>query len=199
MKNKNILALAVLAATTVTSMNVMALTSTATVTVKNAFDITEVAALDLGTVRATADLTAASVKVATLIVDPDTGVGAATDDTATIGQLTAGTPGSFSITGLAPYQALKIAAPAASTLKLVPHPAGGAYFHIKDFTFWVTSIPTPAAYTASSAELIANATGEATFTVGATITTSDVGTDLTTAQYQDAAYSGNYDITISYP
>lgn len=195
---KNILASAVLVATAVTSINVMALNSTATVTVKNAIDIAEVTPLHIGTIRASADLTAASVKVATLVVNPETGVGVATNDTATIGQLAVGTAGEFEVTGLAPYQPLDITSPAATTLKLSPHPTGGAFFHVNTFTFWVTSITTPALY-ATSGDLKADATGVATFSVGATVTTSDVAADATDTQYQDTDYTGTYIIDITYP
>lgn len=199
MNNKNILALAVLAATAVSSVNVMALTSTATVTVKNAIDVAEVTPFNIGTIRATADLTASSAKVATLVVDAETGVGTAMNDgVATIGQLAVGTPGEFSVTGLAPYQALNIDNTITTELKLTPHPTGGAFFKVTDFKFWVTSITTPAEY-AAGGDLIADATGVATFTVGATVKTSDVSTDATAAQYQDSDYTGTYSIDVTYP
>jgi len=182
-----------------TSVNVMADTFEATVTVKNSFDITEDTPLDFGTIRANAVITGPSTDTANIVFDPETGVGTATDGTAaTMGQLIVGTPGAFTVSGLAPYQALDIDTTQTAELKLVPHPTGGAFFNVDTFTFFVTSLVTPALY-AASGDLIADATGNATFTVGATLTTSDVDTDGNSAQYQETAYVGDYEINISYP
>lgn len=207
LNSKSILAVAIVTATTVASVNVMASvkSANATVVVKNAFVITEDAPLDFGTIRATADPLAATVqdtplgKISGLIMDPEDGTfsAGATASPATIASLGTGAPGEYSMTGVGAFKNFTLAA-ADGTLKTPGAAANAAFFTITDFTFFVTSITTPALYDGVTIFLKADAAGDASFQVGASIFTSATGETTAQTPYDDTTYAGTYDITVEY-
>lgn len=120
-----------IAAATLASMSAVTIaqetiTSTASVTVQNAFDLTEVAALNFGTIRATQNLdvdnsgsnetaaTTSFANAATLNIKTDgsaSTVTAATvesDTSSAITEIVAGSPAEFAIANAAPFTELKI-------------------------------------------------------------------------------------------
>jgi len=202
MNNKNILALAVLAATTVTSVNVMAAAfqGDATVEVKNTFSISQIDPFDLGTIRATADVAADTA--ATMVISAETGEAGAPTEAAPskIGQIIVGKPGKYEITDLGNFAQLEITAPVADVeLKMNPYPPTTAYFKLNTFTYWITSgTNADSKYVAGTNKLTAGADGTASFTVGATISTTNKTTDGVLLPYQDAVYAGTFDVVVTY-
>ncbi|PKF61168.1 hypothetical protein CW745_11070 [Psychromonas sp. psych-6C06] len=212
-----LLGVTVLLSATTSAVAVESVTSTATVTVQNAFTFSEGAALDFGTIRAAAvaagdatngsdtgasggttpdvaSLTLASIDAGTSIVD-----GA----TAAIQILTPGTAGTYTIAGVAPYSTLTITLPTATSaaaIKLTSGsvPPGSAYFWMYDFEATVTSGTKNGTAYSTAGDLTADLNGDASFSVGATLATSHPATASAQAGYQDVAYTGSYTITVDY-
>jgi len=103
-----------------------------------------------------------------------------------------------------PYSSLELTLPAAKAT--VANPAiklfdggspTGAYFLLYDFEATVTSGTSDGtAYSASN--LTADDSGNASFTLGAKLGTSDPSGTRGQIVYQDTAYTGNYTIIVSY-
>jgi len=171
--------------------------SSATVTVNNVILLTEDAALNFGSVRATAEMTAAIGAV--LILDPATGVISAganvgTATTAELSSLSAGNAGSYSVSDAATFTELTLTLPStAITLAASSVPTSNPVFTVDNFTATVVGTGQDATLPTN---LITDATGAVSFNVGASL-----GTDLsanTTTTYIDADYTGSYTITVVY-
>lgn len=213
MNNKNILALAVLAATSVTSVNVMAEGvghGTVTVTVKNSFDVEQATALNFGDIRATAsgvaadptDATATAAQTATMVMSPIDGTytAGATAGDASIAGLGDGTPGVFSMAKVGAYKNFTLEA-ADIELTKAGAETSDAFFLVKDFTFYIVDAvdsTTGKLYDAtSSVYLKSDADGNAFFRVGASIATS-VNVAADQGNYDDMDYTGTYDVKVNY-
>lgn len=202
MRNVSIVAKAVgVALVVMASSQVMAKSenATATVTVKNTFEMTVTKPLAFGTVRITAD--PAGTKTAKVVVPADGSQAptATTDAPAAAQILTPGTPGEVTIAGVAAYSNLKIVFPAAA-VDVVPASAapGSPAFTIApaDFEAFITSGTNASSkYVVTSNELTADDQGAASFTYGATLTTSAVAS---TQAYQDVEYSATFPIEVTY-
>lgn len=180
------------------------LTVPATVTVNNAINFTFTGSLDFGQVRATADSTAAecvglqlasSAGAAALTTPAGAQYTAACTAAGTAAlQAVGGTPARpvFTIAGVAPFTTLNLALPSTAVNLTAATGPGTPQFQLVDFTAFKTS-GTAGALTTS---IIVDAGGGATFNVGATLMT-DPGTPTTTT-YQDLAYTGSFDVSVTY-
>ncbi len=182
----------------------------ATVTVNNAINFTFTGTLDFGQVRAKASPTAAtcvglqlpaSAGAATLITPAgtvaayNTACTTKTDTTNGLSlQAVGGTPARpvFTIAGVAPFTTLQLALPSAAEDLTASTGPGTAQFQLVDFTAFKTS-GTPGGVTTT---ISTDATGGATFNVGATLITDPSGP--TTSNYQDLAYTGDFDVSVTY-
>ena len=167
-------------------------TSTATATVQNAFTLAEVSALDFGTFRATND-TAASAETATLTRPADPSASSTTTngttDLAALQSLVEGAPGEYTISGVANFSVMKLVLPSAAVSLTAPgNPPGVATFSADNWTANQegTDITT-------SLAISTDINGEATFNIGATLSTV-----ASANAYTDVAYSGDYIIEVTY-
>lgn len=109
-------------------------------------------------------------------------------------QAVGGTPARpvFTIAGVAPFTTLQLTLPATAVNLTAATGPGTAQFQLVDFTAFKTS-GTAGAVTTTIA---VDATGGATFNVGATLITDPTTPTITT--YQDLAYSGSFDVAVAY-
>lgn len=165
-------------------------THTANVTVQNAITITPGNRLNFGTVFAKADTSGTSVATLTL---PSNGnnssVTASTPSTANLVEITAGSPATFTVSGVAPNVNLTLNLP---TSPITLTGSNTATFTVDSFEATVTTGATPAAYSSGSPNLATDATGNATFAVGATLSTTNIAT------YLDETYSGTFSVEVIY-
>jgi hypothetical protein len=176
----------------------------ATVTVNNAINFTFTGTLNFGQVRAKAFGTAANCAGLVMSANPAVALTAATTGTqfaaacttttTAVVQAVGGTPARpvFTIAGVAPFTTLTLALPSTAVNLTAATGPGTAQFKLVDFTGYRTS-GTPAAVTTT---IQTDATGGAVFNVGATLITDP--TAPTTITYQDLAYSGNFDVSVTY-
>lgn len=167
----------------------------ASVTVQNAFTFTNDAGLNFGTIRATAD--PAGTTTATIVMPANPGADpVATDGTnASIAELVRGERALFSVSGVAPFGTLTLDATGIDgAVNAVTAPPGTPKFTIDAPTFWLLTggAGTGAAITTT---LQVDATGAATFNMGATLTTDAA---VTTATYIDGEYRGTFSLTLDY-
>lgn len=212
LNTKNILALSVLAATSVTSVNVFAEGTghgTVTVSVKNSFEVKEEVALKFGIVRATAsavkttDATDAEVlkQTASMAMSPIDGAYATSANAggASIAALGNGTPAVFSMAKVGAYKNFTLTA-ADIELKKAGSETNDASFLVSDFQFYIVAAVDATSgtlYDGSSVYLKSNADGDAFFRVGATLSTSTKLTD-DQSNYEDTDYAGAYDVKVNY-
>lgn len=182
------------------------------VSVNNAIDFTFTGTLDFGTVRATASSVALDCRILNLPANPASPIAAqgsypktgdfngVCTNVAPTAALTAvgGTPARpvFTVQGLAPFTALTLTLPTAVVDLSAVLPGDYASFQVGDFTAYKTSAPVGNVPTTAGG-LVADATGLATFTVGASLATD--ATVFTGSNYQDGVpYSGTFDVTVAY-
>lgn len=165
------------------------------VAVQNAFTLTKDADLDFGTIRAKADLTGTVSATLVLAANPDTSSTTATSDAdeAEIAILTAGTPASFSVSGVSPFATLTITNPTETAIVPDSAPAGTAGFTLGTPTYYVLTGATP--NSAATTSIQVDGAGEATFNVGATLATTAVAA---TSDYIDGTYSGTFTLQLDY-
>lgn len=167
----------------------------ASVTVQNAFTFTNDAGLNFGTIRATAD--PAGTTTATIVMPANPGADpVATDGTnASIAELVRGERALFSVSGVAPFGTLTLdSSGITGNVNAVTAPPGTPKFTIGTPTFWLLTggAGTGAAITTT---LQVDATGAATFNMGATLTTDAA---VTTTAYIDGEYRGTFALTLDY-
>ncbi|PKG37796.1 hypothetical protein [Psychromonas sp. Urea-02u-13] len=200
-----------------TSINLKAETMTpapiATVKVQNAFTLDHPTALDFGTIRAKAVVTSTGADnvvggdFSTITLASIDGVStvSAVGATAIMQTLIPGTAGIFTIAGVAPFSFLTITLPTATpaaplVMTAGSAPPGTAYFLLHSFEATVTSgTKNGSAYT-SPGDLTADTNGDASFTLGAQLSTSDpaTGTTLTQGNYLDLDYTATYTMEVNY-
>ncbi|ATD03928.1 MULTISPECIES: hypothetical protein [Pseudoalteromonas] len=167
----------------------------ASVTVQNAFTFTNDAGLNFGTIRATAD--PAGTTTATIVMPANPGADpVATDGTnASIAELVRGERALFSVSGVAPFGTLTLdSSGITGNVNAVTAPPGTPKFTIGTPTFWLLTggAGTGALFTTT---LQVDATGAATFNMGATLTTDAA---VTTSAYIDGEYRGTFALTLDY-
>lgn len=177
-------------------------TGNASVTVSNAFTLSEDTALTFGTIRAvvsSADGTAQNVVTMTLPANgtnpsvTETVAGNGNTRSASMNIITPGTPGTFSVSGAAPNSILNITFDAAFPLTIA---AGGPTFLATINQAYITSGPNAnRAYSAGVDDLFTDATGAVTFDVGGTLATQAGGN---ATDYRDQTYTGTYTMTVDY-
>ncbi|MDC8829761.1 DUF4402 domain-containing protein [Alteromonas gilva] len=201
-KNLSVIGTALIA-TLAGSASAETVTVPVTLTVDNTIAFTQTGTLDFGTLRATADGSAAVNCVGlTMPANPASalnatlGTAGSTACTATgtaVIQNVGGTPTrpEFAVAGLAPFTVLTLTLPTTADLALNPAPAGAPIFRLLDFTAYQSS-GTPGAVTTT---VTADNVGDIAFTVGATIITDPTTASL---QYENTSYTGDFDVTVSY-
>lgn len=174
----------------------------ASVTVNNAIDFTFTGTLDFGQVRAVADATDVTCTGLVMPANPASPLTQDTPAACTAGdgdaalQAVGGTPTRplFTVTGTAPFTNLTLTLPTTDVALTAATGPGTPQFFLSEFTAYKTS-GTPAIIATGADNLQTGATGEATFAVGATL-----GTHLgvASANYQDLAYTGSFDVLVNY-
>jgi hypothetical protein len=175
----------------------------ASVTVNNAIDFTVTGTLDFGQVRAVADTEEDLCTGLVMPANPASPLtqGTPADCTESVDaalQAVGGTPTRplFTVTGTAPFTnlTLTLPLPTESVALTAATGPGTPQFFLSAFTAHKTS-GTPGTITPGDNNLQTGATGEATFAVGATL-----GTHLgaASANYQDLAYTGSFDVMVEY-
>ncbi|WP_405128077.1 DUF4402 domain-containing protein [Pseudoalteromonas sp. PB2-1] len=167
----------------------------AAVTVQNAFTLQADSGLDFGTIRATADATGAQTATLVLPANPATSATtASTDPTAAeIAILNPGAPALFSVSGVSPFATLNITNPTETDISPDSAPSGTAKFVLGSFTYYVLTGANPNSAATTSIQVDAN--GEATFNLGATLSTDNA---VSTADYIDGTYSGTFTLQLDY-
>lgn len=196
----------------VTAASATTVNVNASATVDNAVDLTVTGDLGFGTIRASIGGTPANTECQGLQIDPDTTVTTMSVDVPTACGGGAGTSEissidgtftrpEFSISGVPAFTTLTLTEPTDSELTLGgASPPDSAVFELIDFTAFQTN-STPAAdvdISSGSGDLVADVNGEVTFTMGATLSTDVAAGAAGLTDYQDAAYSGSFDVTVTY-
>ena len=178
--------------------------STATVTVSNAFTLQEVAAIDFGTVRlnyahdGTNDFTTSAAMTINADGSPATfviGVDGTGTSEASFTEILPGTPAEYSISAAAPFTAVSVQSLPTATLTNPASPGATLALTVGTTNFEIVGGTNPGdPYTQGAASnMITDATGSVGFLMGGTITT--LATDVT---YGDGAYSGTYSVVVEY-
>ncbi|MBT1065216.1 hypothetical protein KJY73_16620 [Bowmanella sp. Y26] len=182
----------------------------ATVSVDNTIGFALTGTLDFGTVRATPDSTSDECSGIVMPANPASSIsayapgagapcitGAGDSEIQSVG----GTPTrpQFDITGVAAFATLNVNVPSAAVNLTTTAPAGSPGFQLIDFTAYKSSgTPGAISLTAGAGTISVDGTGAATFTVGATLITDPTAYTLTTATYENAAYNGSFDVSVTY-
>jgi hypothetical protein len=203
MFKRNYLYVSLFAATmalgTTTAMAQESVTSSASIVVQNTFDLTEVAPLDFGTVRATVDSDptddSASVSIASFNLSPagsvsSVTVGGGATTAAALSVIASGTPAEFAIANASPFTPITINTPSAFDLVNTSAAPGTAVFGVSNFLFRETGA------TANGTSVTTDINGAAGFTLGATLSTDDATTAQT--NYSDGTYSGTFVVEVQY-
>lgn len=177
-----------------------------TVTVQNAFTLTNDTPLNFGTLRANADTAGATE--ATLELSPNSTAAStiANGANATIAELVKGEPATFTVSGVSAFAFLTFDIDDAegNITSVSPVPTGAAFFKVTapsirvltggnaNTTLDLTDLTIPAG------QLQVDGAGEATFSLGATLTTSQNTADSTDSDYIDGDYSGTFALTLEY-
>jgi hypothetical protein len=174
-------------------------TTSASVVVQNAFDLTEVAALDFGTVRATVDsdptddTTDTSIASFTLGADGTTSAVTVAGGSTTVASMTViagGTPAEFGIANASPFTNIDISAVTGFDITNTAAAPGTAVFGVGTVTFRETGA------VADGTSVTTDGAGVAGFTLGATLSTDDAATAQT--NYADGTYTGTFVMEVSY-
>lgn len=188
-------------------------TSTATVTVQNAFDLSEVAALSFGTLRATQDLditgsSSGTVSTAAVYAVSSNGtanvvtpavVSSPADVASALSELVAGTPGEYAIANAAPFTNLTInePAPAGAAVELTnPSAPAASLFNVlieyADMTVNGGGNDGDVV-NATGNNLLTDASGSVGVLIGGRISIN-----TTAAEMPDGDYTGIYTVTVEY-
>jgi hypothetical protein len=178
--------------------------STATVTVSNAFTLQEVAAIDFGTVRLSYDYQSGDADTgASMTINanaaPATFVAAdfstATDGEGSFTEILPGTAAEYSITGAAPFTRLNLTATPTATLSNPASPGANLLLTVTGTNFELVGGTNPGdAYTAvTGTNMVTDGAGAVGFLMGGTITTL-----ITDVNYGDGAYTGTYSVVVDY-
>lgn len=172
---------------------------TASVEVRNTLDIVETASLNFGTIAAVAG--SDNTNVATLVLDPSTGevTATATADSGSITPIdkTNVSPGTFTVSNAARYTNLNITLPKdADTIELKMENAApeSLKFTLGKFTAYANDQAVELDGATGAGKARTDENGNLVLLVGATLNTQKAGN----ASYDDAVYSGTYDVTIKY-
>jgi hypothetical protein len=169
-------------------------TTTASVTVQNAFTLTEVDALSFGTITA---VRVSGAGASTLTLNPD---GTAENPTGNIRVLAAGAPATYTVAGAASFTDLQMSL-AADSIELSNSAAPGSNptFDVDSFTVTNGTATAPitsggyGTFTAGTA-MTTDVNGAMTIGLGATLTLAD-GAD---ASLIDGSYEGQFTLTVEY-
>ena len=209
MKNISMVAKAVgLALVMVVSAPVVAAeteNATASVTVKNAFEMVVAKPLSFGEITAVVDLTDTDGVSASITMSPNPTEQATVvngeGNAATIRSLVPGEPGEVTVAGVAPYSELSVTLPTTPTnVVAASAPPGSPKFVLSAITAFITSGDNDGTIYAADNKLTADGQGNASFNFGGTLTT-DVyvaDTNVIDRQYQDGEFTGTFPITVSY-
>ena len=198
MLKRNKISIALLATSVVVSASAFAeesVSSTATVTVQNAFDFAETAPLTFGTLTVTkATGTYDAATVPTLIINPDGTLSEGTSDADTGGsikRIVDGSPASFEVANAASFTDLTITLPADSAAELTNPSAPNDNGKFTLLAFKALKDGETTAVTTDGL-IGTDLNGSAVFTVGATLKIEG------NKDYIDGEYVGNYTVKIAY-
>jgi hypothetical protein len=165
-------------------------TSQASVTVQNAFNLVEVAPISFGTVTVAPGPT----EVSSLVIQPDGVTDVTTASDGTFSVITAGTPGQYTVDSAASFTNLTVTNTTTLPLELANQSANSSNgkFELSAFTFLEDGT---AGGGAVSATIETDLTGTLAFNVGATLTVPSAAGTVT---YVDGNYVGNYTLQVAY-
>ncbi|WMN61922.1 DUF4402 domain-containing protein (plasmid) [Pseudoalteromonas xiamenensis] len=195
---------ALLAATAMGALSLAAHASTKTaqlavsVKVKNTFTLEQGEPMSFGSLLAFADTSTTVDNQATIVMSPNpsTQPTLTSAGEAKFQVLESGTPGSFNVSGTAPYSSMLITAPASIEVTPTTAPPSAPKFTLSDFKFFIDGGEnTGKAYDAATTPLISDVSGAVKFYVGGTLKTQARATQ---SMYQDGDYSGSVDVTVTY-
>ncbi|GAB0110332.1 DUF4402 domain-containing protein [Pseudoalteromonas distincta] len=178
----------------------------ATVTVQNAFTLTNDSDLNFGTIRASADTSGATSASITVSSNPATSATTLNGAASIIAELVAGSPATFSVSGASAfaYLTFDLTNATGNITSVSPAPAGTAFFKVSAPSIRVltggnanTNLDLTD-LTVTAGQLQVDGSGAATFSMGATLTTSNNTDDSTTLDYIDGEYSGTFEVTLEY-
>jgi cell wall-associated NlpC family hydrolase len=171
-------------------------TFTASVEVKNTFELEVVEPLSFGKIRATADTVSTSQASLTMPANPSATIAPPLTTTeAAISVLEDGSPAKFTIDGVAAFTELTITDP--TDTDITPKdaaPSGTAMFKLDSFTYFVVEGANPGT-DVSAGKIQVDAEGKATFTLGATLSTDP---STPTSDYLDGMYEGTFTLEVAY-
>lgn len=174
-------------------------TSAATVTVQNAFNLTETSAINFGTLRATGDASGGgNIATVTIKADASTAV-PTTSGNAELSVITPGNRGEYAVTGAAAFADLTVTFPSAAVFLVnAAAPPSTPQFEVT-VAGWEAEIIGGSndgdAYLSSN--LQTDVTGAVGFYLGGVVST-DTRTSGQNGVYTDGAYTGNYTIEVTY-
>lgn len=178
----------------------------ATVDVLNTFTLVQDNQINFGTIRAKASTDGANTAFITLPANATTNasvgtaVGANNTDVPGITELTAGSPGQYSVSGAASFTSLTISVDADSVNLTGTGIPPGKPTYLQLGTLRVrdsTGAETPLNTTGTTLPTIGD--GTLTFTVGGTLSTQDTADlALTDGNYADGTYAGSLVLTVVY-
>lgn len=186
-------------------------TVSASVTVKNTFELTVTKPLSFGEITAIADTDAGGEQASLTIssnptVQPSVDNGAAAK--AEIRSLLPGEAAEIAVAGVAPFSELTITLPEADDvihLVAAAAPPNSPEFILSDFDAYITSgTNSGSVYLGAAGEtqklLTADASGAASFNVGATLSTEAMPAAAArfAQQYQDGEYTGSFSVVVEY-
>ena len=171
-------------------------TTTATVTVQNAFTLTEVAGLSFGTITASAISGATS----SIVLLADGTAGTSPDSGDGIRVLAPGTPASYTIAAAAPFTDLKASVNVDSiSLSNAAAPAANPDFTVGNFTISngtaIASLTSGALAFTTGTALTTDVNGALALSIGGTLTLPDTAEDTLLV---DGAYTGQFTLTVQY-
>ena len=178
----------------------------ATVTVQNAFTLTNDSDLNFGTIRASADTAGATSASITVSSNPATSATTLNGTDSIIAELVAGSPATFSVSGASAfaYLTFDLTNATGDITSVSPAPAGTAFFKVSATSIRVLTCDNANTnldltdLTVTAGKLQVDGSGAATFSMGATLTTSNNTGDSTTLDYIDGEYSGTFEVTLEY-
>lgn len=182
-----------------TAMAQESVSSSASIVVQNAFDLTEVAPLDFGTVRATVDSDplddSGSVSVASFSLGPDGAVSSVSlaggsTTVASLSVIANGTPAEFAVANASPFTTINIQAVSAFDLVNTSAAPGTAVFGVSNVIFREVGA------TANGSTITTDISGTGGFTLGADLSTDDNAAAQT--NYSDGTYSGSFVMQVQY-
>ncbi|TMO65183.1 DUF4402 domain-containing protein [Pseudoalteromonas aurantia] len=168
---------------------------TASVEVKNTFELNVVDQLSFGKIRASADTTGTTQATLVMPANPNASAVVANTAEAVIAILEEGAPAKFTIEGVAAFTELTITNPTETDITAKDSaPPGAAAFKLGTYEYFVVEGADAGSLVVAN-KIQVDGDGKATFTLGATLSTD--GT-TPSSDYIDGVYEGTFSVEVAY-